>query len=621
MVTERSSSTTTPMTSEDSGKGDGKNDQGREHGASVDFFTELLTAQCRYGQVAQGAVFLPNGDQHFSVLATHPSGQDAQKAGDWLGYCADAGKRALMSNTPLVVPVRGDGQGHVIALPLDMQRHGRVIETFLVRTANQATIESTARLLQLTAGLVCLTYRHLLADGGDDNLKKLRQAMETLSAANRHHRFTSVAMAVCNELATQCKCERVSLGFLKGRYVRVKAISHTEQFGRKMRLIQDIEAAMEECLDQDCEIVFPNSPDSTCVTRAAEEFSSQHNQAAILSLPLRHEGRPQGVITLERLAERPFTAEETETIRLTCDLCTPRLMNLHHYDRWFGARAVTSIRQTLAKVLGAEHTWVKMATVLVFGLIVFAFFAKGWYRVKAPFMLEAISEHKITAPFDGYIKDVAIEVGDQVIEGQTPLAELDTIELRLQLVSKRAERVAYLKEADAAMRDNEIAQAQIAQANAEKAQALIDLYSYRIERAKILSPLTGTLVIGDLKRQIGAPVNIGQILFEIAPLDSLRAELYVPEDEISEVEVGQEGNLATASFPGQHLPFIVERVNPAAEVVNNRNVFKVRVRLLETRMWMRPGMEGVAKITIEKRRYAEIWSRKVVNWIRMKLWI
>jgi multidrug resistance efflux pump len=133
--------------------------------------------------------------------------------------------------------------------------------------------------------------------------------------------------------------------------------------------------------------------------------------------------------------------------------------------------------------------------------------------------------------------------------------------------------------------------------------------------------VTGTLVTGDLKRQIGAPVQTGQILFEVAPLDSLRAQLYVPEDEVFDVAVGQEGQLATATYPGQRIRFVVERINPAAEVVNNRNVFKVRARILETRPWMRPGMEGVAKVTVDKRPYAWIWSRKVVNWVRMKLWI
>ncbi len=591
------------------------------NGPSASFLASLLAFQCQCSQAKRGAVLKPNGDESFSTVALHPQSQDEEEASDWLQHCANAGKRALSSNAPLVIPLQGSDRTHIILLPLEMQTRGRVLEAFLLKTTNKTALESAARLLQLTAGLVGLTHHHLSQYREEDGLKKLHQAMETLSAANQQNRFTSVAMSVCNELATQWKCERVSLSFLKGRYVRVKAISHTENFSRKMRLVQDIEAAMEECLDQDCEIAFPGSDDATCVNRAAAEFSSDHNQAAILSLPLRHEGKAQAVITLERSAGKAFTSEEVEALRLACDLCTPRLMNLHRYDRWVGARAVAGIERGLSTVLGAEHTWAKLTAIAVFAVAVFLIFARGWYRVKAPFMFEAVSQYKITAPFDGYIKDVTVEVGDPVIEGQTPLAQLDTAELRLQLASSRAEQAGYLKQVDAAMRDGKIAEAQIAQANADKAQALIDLYMHRIEQASVLSPLTGTLITGDLKRQIGAPVETGKVLFEIAPLDSLRAELHVPEDEVSEVKMGQQGRLATASFPGEHIRFIVERVNPAAEVVNNRNVFKVRVRLLENRPWMRPGMEGVAKITIEKRRYAWIWSRKVVNWIRMKLWI
>jgi len=55
--------------------------------------------------------------------------------------------------------------------------------------------------------------------------------------------------------------------------------------------------------------------------------------------------------------------------------------------------------------------------------------------------------------------------------------------------------------------------------------------------------------------------------------------------------------------------------------VNDRNIFKVRVRLSEPPFWMRPGMEGVAKVSIGERPYIWIWTRKVVNWLRMKLWL
>ncbi len=216
------------------------------------------------------------------------------------------------------------------------------------------------------------------------------------------------------------------------------------------------------------------------------------------------------------------------------------------------------------------------------------------------------------------------EAGDEITAQNNALAELDTAELRLQLAAAKAEHAGYLKQRDASERDIQMAQAQIAQADADKVQAQIELLDYQIRQARLVSPIIGTVVAGDLKRQVGAPVKKGDVLFEVTPLATLRAQVLVSEDQILDISTGQEGELATVSYPDRHIPFVVELISPMAEVENNRNVFKVRVRLLETyeqHAWMRPGMEGVAKITVGKRRYAWIWTRKLINWIRMKLWI
>lgn len=584
------------------------------------FLLHLLTVQCRCCRARQGAVLQVDGERGSHVVALHSPGAD-EGITSWLDRCAASADSVFAAGTAAVVSIDGDPQVNAIAVPLRLVGQPRFLAALLVRTGDKASLEATRQLMDLTTGLVGMTHEHLAEHGKDSAAGRLRQAMEALAAVNRQNRFTGVAMSLCNELAAQWKCERVSLGFLKGRYVRVKAMSHTEHFSRKMRLVQDIEAAQEECLDQDGEIVYPAGEETTYIHRAAAELANQHGPTAILSLPLRHEGQPEAVVTLERPARQPFTADEIETIRVTCDLCGPRLLNLHHYDRWFGARMVGHLRRALATIVGAQYTWAKLTAVLVFAVVLFLLLAKGWYRVKAPFVLEAVSQYKVAAPFNGFIKDVGVEIGDVISTGQTALAQLDTAELRLQLAAAQAEQAGYLKQADAAMRDRKTAEAQIAQANADKAQAEIDLLTHRINQATILSPVTGILVTGDLKRQIGAPVETGQILFEVAPLDALRAELHVPEDEIFDLAVGQEGKLATATYPGDRIPFVVERIHPVAEVVNNRNVFKVRVQLVESRPWMRPGMEGVAKVTIDKRPYASIWTRKVVNWVRMKLWI
>ena len=131
--------------------------------------------------------------------------------------------------------------------------------------------------------------------------------------------------------------------------------------------------------------------------------------------------------------------------------------------------------------------------------------------------------------------------------------------------------------------------------------------------------------------QLGAPVKTGDVLFEVASLANLRGELQVPEDLVADVQTAYErtrrekkeltGELATTARPDERIGFTVDRINPVAEVVQQNNVFKVRVHLLQMPSVFRPGMEGVGKIDIDRRSYGYIWTRKFINWIRMKLWL
>jgi biotin carboxyl carrier protein len=399
------------------------------------------------------------------------------------------------------------------------------------------------------------------------------------------------------------------------------AMNHTEEIYRKMELIQTIEQAMEECLDQDTEILVPEPEEVSYVGRANQKLSEQENSSAVLSLPLRQQDCVFAVLTLERTVDAPFSQSEMETLRLVCELCSARLADLYRHDHWFRNLFVAKPRKAFSNILNPSHTWAKIAVVGLFLALVFLIFAKGPFRPDSSFVLETVEQQVIPAPFDGYLKEVMVDVGQTVQKDESILATLDTAELRLQLAAAQADRAGYLKQVSAAMRDNETAQAQIAQANADKAQAQCALLEYQISQSQITTPLGGVVVKGDLKRQIGAPVRTGDVLFEVCPLESIRAQLLIPDDLILYMQVGQEGRLATASYPDKPIRFIIERIDPMAEVVNQRNVFKVRARLTETYPWMRPGMEGVAKVEVGEKHYAWIWTRKLNNWLRMKLWL
>lgn len=599
---------------------------GRSAESPAQFWANLLSIQCFLGQADAGALLSGSGEGRVDVLAVYPQFEKGATTPAWLVQSAGFAQEVQAGGTVIIRGLkqtqdRGSVRHYLVMIPVRMVDIGEAVAAFMIGTDERCVVEASSERLQMATAMSNYIGTRPGQEARQGGFKRLQQTMEILSAVNREDKFAGAAMALCNEVASEWQCERASIGFLKKRYVQLKAMSHTEDFSKKMKVIQDIESAMEECLDQDIEILSPVPKDSTYISRATDELSKRYGPLAVLSLPLRRNDEVIGVLTLERPADKAFSLDEIETVRLMCELCTARLANLYESDRWIGAAIADKARNLMAGLLGPKHTWAKVVAILCFGAILFLIFAKGQFRPEAPFVLEATYQQVVPAPFDGYLKNVEVEVGEMVEGGSSVLAGLDTAELRLQLAAAKAEKAGYLKQASAAMRDSETAQAQIAQANADKAQAQIDLLNYLIGRASLISPISGIVVKGDLKRQIGAPAKTGDVLFEVCPLESLRAELMVPEDEIYDIKVDQEGYLATASYPGQRIKFVVERINPMAEVVNQRNVFKVRVHLVQTYSWMRPGMEGIAKVSVGKRRYVWIWTRKIVNWIRMKLWL
>jgi len=534
----------------------------------------------------------------------------------------------------------GEGNPVVVLVPIAPERlgggirGGGAVGAYLVRglaTAEQVT--PVARRLDVTTALIELFGLRVGLARKEHDLARLRIVLETLAGMGESEVFAGAAMALCNHIAAKWGCERVSLGLVRGAYVRLRAMSHAEKIAARTRLVQDIEAAMEECVDQDIEVLHPADASSRWIARAAGELASRHGPGAVLSLPLRagdpeRGGRIVGALTCERALDRSFTPEDVESLRLVCDLATPRLVQLERSGRWLGARIAMELRRWLALLVGPRHTWAKLAGAAAAGFLLFAFLAHGTYRVDGSFRLEASERRIVPAPFDGYIKEVHVDVGDPVADAGMVLATLDDTELRLELAQAKAELAAAEREVAIAQRDRKEAEAQIARARIEQLQARIGLLEHRIARAAIAAPSAGLVTSGDLRRMLGAPVRTGDVLFEVAPLDALRADIFVPEEQIADVQVGQRGLLAAASFPDRRIAFTVERIDPVAELRGGGgaggpapvNTFRVRARLDEIAPWMRPGMEGAARIDIEQRRWADIWSRRFVNWLRMKLW-
>jgi multidrug resistance efflux pump len=567
------------------------------------------------------------------LLLGHPDKEPRwTKIGNWESGGGLSRVRTQFTSRLEVIAVRGVADGtfveqtdaaagaYTVAVRLKLLRaEDEVILALQVKDSTDAAARESLVRLTLVADVPVAYQQNLAAHKVQADVEKFAAVLDLNVPVNDAIHFLPAALAFCNGIATRFRCDRASLGWLEGGYIRLRAMSRTEQFDRQMAAAQAMEAAMEECVDQDEEILWPALEGVTTVARDHEKFAVEQKSGNLCSVPLRLEGKVVAVLLCER-ADAPFNAAELQQLRLAGDQVVRRLSELRHYDRWFGARWAAHGREYFAGWLGPEHTWSKVTAIFLVLVLAALFLVRVTYRVGGNFILRSDQTEYLTAPYDGYIDQVLVRAGDPVTNGE-PLMTLNRGELLLDQSAAVADVARYQRQSDKDRAGNNIADMRIDEAEAGRAQAQLDLAHYRLAHATLRSAFDGVIVEGDLRERIGSPVKQGDALFRIARVDTLYAESEIPEHDVQEILHKSTGEIAFVSQPKFKFPVTIEMVEPAAVTKKEGNVFLVRLHPVNgVETWWRPGMTGVCKLSTEKQTLFWILTHRTVDFLRMKLW-
>jgi len=123
------------------------------------------------------------------------------------------------------------------------------------------------------------------------------------------------------------------------------------------------------------------------------------------------------------------------------------------------------------------------------------------------------------------------------------------------------------------------------------------LLEQRTQNLEIRSPIAGVIVAGDLKDTEGVPLETGQSLFEVAPLDCMVIEVSIPEADVWHVQPDMSLRLRLDALPSETVDATILRIHPRAELRNHENVFVAEAELDNTDRRLRPGMRGDAKVS------------------------
>ncbi len=486
----------------------------------------------------------------------------------------------------------------------------------------EATSDGLARLDLTTAMFEAFLWRQQAVAEAQAKIQ-LRETLDLMDKALPGHDATEMSALFAQELQRRFGCVRVSVGLVHGHAVRVIAMSGQEHIDRRSELAESLEAVMEECADQDVEVRCPQpddvDPADRRVVRAHQSLSQRFGPTAIASFPMRIDEGLIGVVVMERDAGDPFNDATLRLLRLIAEYMGPAIWTRRLADR--GVLAVTRDRlgEGTRTLLGPEKTAAKLIAVAVLILLGVAFLIPVPDRVVGQGRIVADVRRQITVPFVGRIAEVLAKPGDQVQAG-TVLIRMDTREATQKLAERRSELNRLRIREDQLRSDGKAGEAAMARAEAAGAAADITLLEDQITQSEIRAPIAGTVTAGQLDDRIGEVVEPASPLMEIADLNTLHAVLLIPESGIARVVVGREGEIALTGRPQERITITVTRVTPASEVYQQRNVYRVEADLSAGPDWLRPGMEGQAKVRGATTNLFTIYTRPLWDSLRLRWW-
>lgn len=578
------------------------------------FLQTWLAIQCRQiGNNVHGAL----------MIGEVPDVGPYQNVGTWPTHVPikpemdQAAENALETRSGVVL---GEGaQRRTIAQPLIVfeQLFGVVVVS--LSHSDRSTPE-VFRQLQWGAGWIETVLRREQESKDGELRERVSVAFDMLATVLEQSKFDTACNALVTDLARRLDCERVSLGFVRRKRHKIAAVSHSAGFSKRANLMRDIASAMDEAGDQRAVIAWPEPPEwEFRVTRAHSDLSTQYGHSAVLTVPLQNAGDIVGALVFERPGDAGFDNVDIEVCDAVASVIGPVLMDRKANARLLPVKIMDSGLGLLKGLVGPTYFGSKLATLALAGIVAFFCFATTDYRVSSPARITGTIQRTIVAPFNGYLAGQYASAGDQVAEGAV-LAALDDKDLSLEQLRLATARQQRISELDRALADRELSQVNIIRAQIAQADAQLALVQEQLSRTRITAPFGGYVIEGDLRQQIGASVERGQTLFQIAPLGEFRVILEVDERDLRDIAVGQTGTLRVSAMPETPLEYRVTSITPMTQQSEGRNWFRVEADLLTNSDEVRPGMEGIAHTDVEERMLIVTLTYRLVNWTRLFVW-
>ncbi len=613
---------------------------------------ELFDCACKLAKEiihAQGVSILLRNSGSVTLVSAYPyTSNEDEDMPPWLAALAKSYGQMFAENHQSV-SMGNDCSG--VFVPLFSTEQGALCMAAYVEGDRQVRLQNVGDTLQLIRGMLfmadryntsCAKPSHASASAQDnaeaphpDEPHFLHEILHIISAFQVSTKASEACITLCAEVARRFSARRVGLGIVRSRAVHVIALDQMDSFKRGTRTVRQMESVMEEALDQE-RIVFysaleaeQEAMDAGVITKASKELAHTMQVQRVLSIPLYTSQEDERIefVMVCLFDEHQMPMEKTiQALNLVAKLAAPRLKDLTLAEEIFFKRIGRYIHIKSVNIFGEKKTILKLSAAIIGVFLLTTTIIKGDLEISAPLVVEGVHSYTHTAPLDGYLSEVLVRPGD-IVKKDDVLGRLDSTQILLEITALEAEGHIYKSQASQFLQEGKSDDANIATLESERVDAKLAWAQERLLMTELRSSVDGFLVSQDMYAHLGQPVRRGQELFEVTDTELLRIVAHIDETDISDIHKARKDNTLSGEFiltayPSLHIPFEVERIHPYAITKEQQNGFELRGELTEIppSITLRPGMEGFAKIKAGKRAILALWTRKVINRLRIFLW-
>lgn len=423
-----------------------------------------------------------------------------------------------------------------------------------------------------------------------------------------------VGYLIVNEARRLLQVDRVSVAGRLGGYTEIEAISGADVIEKRSSLVQCMQKLFSAVIEWNDKLVYAGTRDESLppkVLHALDAYLTESNSKLLVLLPLRDERetdkeRPCRSAMLVECFEPSFTVDQLMArVDVIAKHAAPAMFNSLEHRRIPFRRVLQPLADIRDLLRGKRLAWAGAIAAALAVLVLLLILVPYPLRMYAKGKLVPKERQTIYAPIDGQVVQVMVDHGKTVNRDQelVELRDAEMIQKLDQLSRERAfsmKNIARIREQlnmeglNRAEQDNLRLDLIKEEFNLDKANAemkiLLDLVGGDPRRAKIRSPLAGTVTTFDLTDLKGRNVRKGDKLLQIARLDGgWEIELHIPEGHVGHVREALatfypqplEVDIQLTSHPGKRYKGLLrkEGLGGSVEVHNNEAVLTARVEI------------------------------------------